>query len=100
MAPFLWWKRYLTQLQIAQFIVLFLHSVFFVLTQTGYSMYYTYNYGVNTVVYLILFTRFYMQTYDDKKKMLLQHQQQRNGLKKMLETEDVALKKENGLKCE
>lgn len=66
MQPYLWWKRYLTQLQIGQFVVLFLHSVYFVSTQEGYSAYYKYNYGFNTVVYLVLFSRFYLQTYTRK----------------------------------
>src|SRR5699024_3369758 len=67
MQKYLWWKRYLTQLQIAQFVVLFAHSVYFVATQQGYSDYYRYNYGLQTTIYLVLFTRFYMQAYSGGK---------------------------------
>src|SRR5699024_9591392 len=63
MQRYLWWKRYLTQLQIGQFVLLFVHSVYFVLTQQGYSVFYQYNYAVQSIIYMVLFTRFYVQTY-------------------------------------
>lgn len=64
--PYLWWKRYITQAQIGQFVLLFAHSLYFTLTQVGYSPYYTYHYIFTTIVYCLLFGRFYSKAYTKK----------------------------------
>ncbi|XP_017494925.1 PREDICTED: elongation of very long chain fatty acids protein 7-like [Rhagoletis zephyria] len=81
--PYLWWKRYITQAQIGQFVLLFIHSVYFTTTQVGYSPYYTYHYIATTVIYCILFGRFYLKAY---------RQQQQQQVKKAVVVLD---KKEN-----
>ncbi|KAH9392274.1 hypothetical protein TYRP_005347 [Tyrophagus putrescentiae] len=68
MAPYLWWKRYITQLQLLQFAVLFLYGVAFALFQTGYPQWMCTNQIVQAVVYMVLFSRFYLQTYRRKIK--------------------------------
>ena len=69
MAPYLWWKRYLTQLQIVQFAVLFLHGLFFLLRQEGYAPFFVANYLLQVSIYLVLFTQFYLRSYKlDKAK--------------------------------
>ncbi len=68
MQPYLWWKRYITQLQLLQFAVLFLYGVAFALFQTGYPQWMCTNQIVQAVVYMVLFSRFYLQTYRRKIK--------------------------------
>jgi len=61
--PYLWWKRYLTQLQIVQFVLLFLYGIYFSCFQSGYSAYISFNLIVQSIVYIWLFGRFYVRTY-------------------------------------
>ena len=68
MQKYLWWKRYITQIQIFQFILLFLYSVYFVVYQTGAPLFYICDMFFQTTLYLILFTRFYLRTYKTVKK--------------------------------
>ena len=68
--PYLWWKRYITMLQIVQFGLLGLHWVYFVCFNEGYSRFFVINYAVQTSIYIILFTRFYIQTYLQNKNDL------------------------------
>lgn len=61
--PYLWWKRYLTALQIAQFLPLLAHALYFISTQQGYSPFYTVNAVANPIVYIVLYSRFYRNRY-------------------------------------
>lgn len=63
MRKYLWWKRYITQAQILQFVILGIHSVYFLLFQQGYSKFFIFNYLLNVSLYLILFCQFYCKTY-------------------------------------
>lgn len=63
MQPYLWWKRYLTQLQIAQFVLLFAHGVYFCLYQRGYHWFFSADVILQTLLYIYLFTAFYRRTY-------------------------------------
>ncbi|KAI2800212.1 hypothetical protein BLOT_013733 [Blomia tropicalis] len=89
MQPYLWWKRYITQLQIVQFLILFVHASIFLCIQRGYGLYFQFNYMFNTVIYIYLFTRFYIQTYRQQGQKKLQpfdqqQQQQQHSLMKPL----------------
>ena len=66
MRPYLWWKRYLTQLQIAQFVFMAVHGIYFLVRQQGYAPFFVGNYMLQASIYIILFSRFYFKTYDIK----------------------------------
>ena len=68
--PYLWWKRFITQAQIGQFVLLFIHSVYFTTTQVGYSPYYTYHYIATTIIYCALFGRFYLKAYRQQQQQV------------------------------
>lgn len=68
MQPYLWWKRYLTQIQIGQFVVLVFHSIYFISNQEGYSTFILTNYILQSSLYLALFMQFYFKTYPTKKE--------------------------------
>ena len=61
--PYLWWKRYITQIQIAQFVALFLHGTYFFIYQQGYPLFFSIDILVQAAFYLFMFSRFYIQTY-------------------------------------
>jgi len=63
MAPYLWWKRYITQFQIVQFVALFGYAVYFTLFQKGYDFFYSFNLLTQSMLYAFLFTRFYQTSY-------------------------------------
>ncbi|XP_013858358.1 ELOVL fatty acid elongase 8b isoform X2 [Austrofundulus limnaeus] len=68
MQKYLWWKRYLTSLQLLQFFLFLLH--------TGYNLFTDCNFpdSMNAVVFaycvtlIVLFTNFYFQSYLNRKK--------------------------------
>jgi len=66
MQPYLWWKRYLTQLQLVQFALTLVFVTCFTLFQRGYPLLICVNMAFQAVVYLVLFGRFYLRTYRAK----------------------------------
>jgi len=68
MQPYLWWKRYITQLQIAQFVLLFLYAIYFVAFQRGYDFFYSFNLISQSLLYIYLFSSFYFVSYKQKSK--------------------------------
>ncbi|XP_030385974.1 elongation of very long chain fatty acids protein 4-like [Scaptodrosophila lebanonensis] len=61
--PFLWWKRYLTALQLLQFIIGLLWCVHAVLQRCEYQPWLSYTSVVYMISFLYLFGRFYSQKY-------------------------------------
>lgn len=65
---YLWWKKYITMLQLVQFGLLGVHWAYFVTFHKNYPAFYVINYALQVILYIILFTRFYLQTYHGAKK--------------------------------
>jgi len=68
MQPYLWWKRYLTKLQMMQFVVFFLHALQPLFIECDVPKAYCWLIICHGVLYFVLFANFYMQTYFFKKK--------------------------------
>ncbi|KAK5644305.1 hypothetical protein RI129_005775 [Pyrocoelia pectoralis] len=69
---YLWWKKYLTQLQLLQFIIILLHLVFGTINgcqKPIWLVYFTFLYLWSMV---FLFLNFYATTYDNDRKMYLE----------------------------
>ncbi|XP_050039555.1 very long chain fatty acid elongase AAEL008004-like [Dermacentor andersoni] len=62
----LWWKRYLTQLQLAQFIVIFVHSTIPLFKDCGYPRPHTFIVLSESVLFFGMFVRFYRGAYNNK----------------------------------
>ncbi|KAL1456004.1 hypothetical protein WDU94_000762 [Cyamophila willieti] len=65
---YLWWKNYLTALQMLQFILIGIHALCLIIYRCPMSlMFFTYFILMQTIVMCILFGNFYYQTYIKKK---------------------------------
>ena len=68
--PFLWWKKYITQLQLLQFLICGLYGIVLYFRQTGYPMtWFVIAVGQNPI-FFYMFYDFYRQAYQDKSKKL------------------------------
>jgi len=62
---YLWWKKYLTQLQLLQFVLILIHPIHFLLLPSGCGnpRVFIICCGGNAIMYLVLFSNFYLQSY-------------------------------------
>lgn len=63
MKPYLWWKKYITQLQIIQFFIFILFAIAYGTISSGYSMAYVWIGISQSPLFAFLFIRFYLQSY-------------------------------------
>jgi len=63
---YLWWKRYITQVQLAQFMVFFVYAVTYAFKQTGWPSILICTSVAQPPLYLFMFTSFYLNTYCSK----------------------------------
>ena len=61
--PYLWWKRYLTQMQLLQFFLIFVHSSQLVFNHCNYPIQSFYIYAFLMTMFIVLFANFYIQSY-------------------------------------
>lgn len=62
--PFLWWKKYLTQFQVLQFIAIFIHTANgYLRLNCGYPPQSFYIYTIITSSFTVLFLNFYIKSY-------------------------------------
>ncbi|KAI1292875.1 Elongation of very long chain fatty acids protein 4 [Halotydeus destructor] len=68
MQRYLWWKRYITQLQLIQFVFAFVHSTYFLLDSSCECSKFLISFQVaHSLLFLYLFGSFYARTYDKSK---------------------------------
>ncbi|CAF0744793.1 unnamed protein product [Adineta steineri] len=65
---YLWWKRYLTQAQIIQFIAVIIHSVINILAPCNFPKIFDLTFLLYGITILLLFANFYLQSYIKKGK--------------------------------
>lgn len=76
MKPYLWWKKYVTTIQLVQFIILGLHFLVAAITPNcGYPKILSLTGVAIAGMFFALFAAFYKETYT-KQQQLLQQQQQ------------------------
>lgn len=84
--PYLWWKKYITQLQISQFIIYLIYFIFFVNLQSGYN-YFILCMGTTQVPFFTyLFVRFYLRTYVNTDKAHHGHHNRQQQKQEVVET--------------
>jgi len=60
---YLWWKRYITQVQLAQFIIFFVYGLTYMIKQKGWPSVLIATSVVQPPLYLFMFSSFYVNTY-------------------------------------
>ncbi|KAL8596025.1 hypothetical protein ACOMHN_021065 [Nucella lapillus] len=65
---FLWWKKYMTSLQITQFMLVTVHSAQLLFIDCNYPIFFVYWIGFYAVIFLVMFMHFYIKTYRAKGK--------------------------------
>ncbi|RUS76900.1 hypothetical protein EGW08_015339 [Elysia chlorotica] len=63
MQPYLWWKRYMTGLQLVQFGLVLIKTISVIYLDCGYPVGHAYILVVYLVILIALFSNFYKQTY-------------------------------------
>ena len=64
--PYLWWKKYVTLLQIYQFVIYSIFSWLFAYRQRGYPLSLQLLACTQPIIFLILFSQFYIRSYGNK----------------------------------
>ncbi|CAN8027249.1 unnamed protein product [Ixodes persulcatus] len=64
--PYLWWKRYLTQLQLVQFNIMIIHGIVPLFVDCGYPRTHTMIGLSQAVFFVVMFVRFYEKSYRGK----------------------------------
>jgi len=65
--PYLWWKKYITMLQMVQFVIVITKTVVTLVVTCSYPNIYLWGQLVYMLSLLVLFLDFYRQTYKHKK---------------------------------
>ncbi|CAN8027244.1 hypothetical protein HPB47_023394 [Ixodes persulcatus] len=72
--PYLWWKRYLTQLQLVQFVIMTVHIMIPLFVDCGYPKAHSAIAASETVFFTIMFLRFYAKAYSGRKNFGQRHE--------------------------
>ncbi|XP_077585152.1 very long chain fatty acid elongase 5 isoform X1 [Stigmatopora nigra] len=70
MRPYLWWKKYITQLQLIQFLVTILQTLCAIMWPCGVPFGWLYFQITYVLTLIVFFTNFYIQTYKKYKREL------------------------------
>lgn len=75
MSPYLWWKKYMTGIQMVQFIIIFIHSFQLLFRQCNYPRGFMWWIGFHAVLFWFLFYDFYQNAYRHSNKVKLDKKQ-------------------------
>ncbi|XP_033211286.1 elongation of very long chain fatty acids protein AAEL008004-like [Belonocnema kinseyi] len=67
--PYLWWKKYLTVLQMVQFVLVIVHAFQLLFIECNYPKAFVWWIGMHAVMFYFLFRKFYQETYEKKAKI-------------------------------
>lgn len=65
MHKYLWWKKYLTLMQIIQFVIIFLHNIQMLFTNCNFPKSMSFLLVVNAGLFIYMFTSFYVKRYSE-----------------------------------
>ncbi|XP_016916379.1 elongation of very long chain fatty acids protein 7-like [Apis cerana] len=80
MNKYLWWKKYLTSLQLIQFCIIFVHTFQIFFNGCNYPVFLTFLLNFNSLVFIYLFGSFYIENYIKNKE------QKKNKTEKITKT--------------
>lgn len=64
--PYLWWKKYLTTLQMIQFVLVMIHAFQLLFIDCNYPKAFVWFIGLHAVMFYFLFRGFYFEAYKKK----------------------------------
>ncbi|XP_011301940.1 elongation of very long chain fatty acids protein AAEL008004 [Fopius arisanus] len=67
MQPYLWWKKYLTALQMIQFVAIMIHAFQLLFIECNYPKAFVWWIGLHAVMFFFLFNEFYKESYAHSK---------------------------------
>lgn len=67
--PYLWWKKYLTTLQLIQFVLVMVHAFQLFFIECNYPTMFALYIGLNAVFFFYQFRHFYIKSYGQKRNM-------------------------------
>ncbi|KAK7603572.1 hypothetical protein V9T40_003571 [Parthenolecanium corni] len=70
MQRYLWWKKYLTALQMVQFVLVFVHAFQLLFIECNYPKAFVYWIGMHAVMFYFLFSDFYKQAYIKRQRLI------------------------------
>merc|ERR1712038_2070640 len=82
---YLWWKRYLTTMQLMQFATFFVHATFPLFIDCDFPKYYSYIILFHGAMFFVMFANFYVQAYVKKGRAKSSINGATNGHAKKLE---------------
>lgn len=91
MQKYLWWKKYLTVLQMVQFVLVMVHAFQLLFIECDYPKAFVWWIGLHAIMFYFLFKDFYNQSYNKKKQVKVEtkhmngngvHNYTRNGVVK------------------
>ncbi|XP_043282339.1 elongation of very long chain fatty acids protein AAEL008004-like isoform X1 [Venturia canescens] len=66
--PYLWWKKYLTALQMVQFVLVMAHAFQLLFIECNYPKAFVWWIGLHAIMFFTLFNEFYKQSYAKEEK--------------------------------
>ncbi|XP_047985926.1 elongation of very long chain fatty acids protein 7-like [Leguminivora glycinivorella] len=100
---YLWWKKYVTTLQLVQFLIMLAYCIWTHFSpRCQFAVGFTYFISANVTIFLCLFLNFYSKSYKKKKsgekEVQNEFEKQRNGTKQNgVEANGIATGKNNGV---
>ncbi|XP_076354862.1 very long chain fatty acid elongase 7-like isoform X2 [Tachypleus tridentatus] len=79
MKPYLWWKKYLTMLQMVQFVVAFIHGLLPLYLDCDFPPGFVYVIIGNAALFLVMFSNFYRKSYRKTNTKTVKINAQSNG---------------------
>ncbi|XP_014256938.1 elongation of very long chain fatty acids protein AAEL008004-like [Cimex lectularius] len=79
MQKYLWWKKYVTTLQMIQFVLVMIHAFQLLFIDCNYPKAFAWWIGLHAVMFYFLFKDFYNQAYNSKKKMKVEEKDDQTG---------------------
>ncbi len=67
--PYLWWKKYITQIQLIQFAIIGLYGLCLNLLHSGYPLIYRMMPVSQALIFLVMFGQFYVRSYLSSKQI-------------------------------
>ncbi|XP_050342667.1 elongation of very long chain fatty acids protein 7-like [Nymphalis io] len=95
---YLWWKKYVTKMQLIQFILMLSYCAWtYNSPRCQYATGFTYFISANVTIFLLLFLNFYSKSYKIKKDCKKENIKTSNGFNKQNGTTDKSEMKDNGV---